>query len=59
MCCRLNPTNPWYKQRMQAFIQDWGGKGPYVKYTPKGLGVSSDWGSLRHNANAMFFLRVS
>jgi endoglucanase len=54
VCCSLNPTNPFYKQRMTSFLSDWFGAGPWVKYTPKGLAFTGTWGSLRHTGNGVF-----
>lgn len=103
--CRLNPKNPFYKERMQGFVkvrsgawsssaqsladlhalqfeltqlcpsaehcerptrqnlpelQDWtpATAGPWVKYSPKGLAFTGNWGSLRHTGNGIFLLKV-
>jgi hypothetical protein len=55
---RLFPNNAFLKRRIESFIADWTHGNNWVKYSPKGLGVSSSWGSLRHVGNAMFLMQA-
>jgi hypothetical protein len=56
---RWFPQDPFFKARMEGFVKDWTtGAGPWVRYTPKGLAFSGDWGSLRHVGNALFLMKA-
>ena len=43
---------------MEGFIDDWAHGGEWVKYTPKGLAFTGDWGSLRHTGNGIFLMQA-
>lgn len=45
---------------MGAFVDDWllEGVGKWVKFTPKGLAYSGNWGTLRHVGNALFLMKA-
>lgn len=55
---RWFPEDPFFKTRMNNFIKDWTQGGPWVKFTPKGLAFSGEWGSLRHVGNALFLMKA-
>jgi hypothetical protein len=48
----------FFQKRMIAFVDDWAHGGEWVKYTPKGLAFTGDWGSLRHVGNGIFLLQA-
>ncbi|KIZ05445.1 hypothetical protein MNEG_2515 [Monoraphidium neglectum] len=55
---RWFPEDPFYKARMMTFVNDWLNTGPWIRRTPKGLGFSTTWGSLRHVGNALFLMKT-
>ena len=55
---RWFPEDPFFKARMNDFIQDWTTGTQWVKFTPKGLAFSGEWGSLRHVGNALFLMQA-
>lgn len=58
MLSRWFPEDPFFKARMTGFINDWLEGGEWVHLTPKGLGFSGNWGSLRHVGNALFLMKA-
>jgi hypothetical protein len=55
---RWFPEDTFYKTRMADFVKDWTQGGAWVKFTPKGLAFSGEWGSLRHVGNALFLMEA-
>lgn len=48
-----------FDRNISAFANAWRKGTDGVTYTPKGLAWSFEWGSLRHNANAAFYVLVN
>jgi hypothetical protein len=53
---RWFPDDPFFRARAGGLVDDWLAGGKWVKRTPKGLGYSGNWGTLRHVGNAVFLM---
>ena len=55
---RLFPNNAYYQKRMSHLVDSWLNGGDVVVFTPKGFAWSTEWGSIRHTANALYLMQV-